>query len=439
MIPFLALVQKDIQLFFNDRKAVVVGILVPILLASFFGYLFGGQGGNAETSKVSVLVVDQDGSDISRTLTTQLADDKNLDVKTSTLDAAREAVRKGKATAAIIIPKNLGTDAGRALFTAASKPVIGLLYDPSHRVELGMVKGILSGAMMQTVTREMFNGQSGRDLVDESLARVQNDSQLPPEDRKALRNLLGSVKELNETRDNDRRDREGSSSSGQTGASGGLRIPYDTRDEAVTSGQNIEYNGYAHSFGGMGVQFILFMGLDVGIGLLMLRETGLWQRLRAAPLSRTMLLGSRTVSASLVAGFILLVLFGFARVAFGVRILGSFPGFVGVCIAFSLMTAAFGLMIAALGETVEATRGYSVMATLVMVMLGGAWVPTFVFPKWLQRLTVVIPTRWAMDGLDAMTWRGLGFSAALAPIGILLLFTLLFGAVAVMRFRWASD
>ena len=119
--------------------------------------------------------------------------------------------------------------------------------------------------------------------------------------------------------------------------------------------------------------------------------------------------------------------------------MGSFAGFVGVCAAFSLMTAAFGLMIAALGETVEATRGYSIMATLIMVMLGGAWVPTFVFPAWLRKLTVVVPTRWAVDGLDGMTWRGLGFSSAIAPIGVLLLFTLLFGVVAVMRFRWRTD
>jgi ABC-2 type transport system permease protein len=96
-------------------------------------------------------------------------------------------------------------------------------------------------------------------------------------------------------------------------------------------------------------------------------------------------------------------------------------------------------MIAALGETVEATRGYSIMATLIMVMLGGAWVPTFVFPVWLKRLTVVVPTRWAMDGLDGMTWRGLGFSSAVLPIAILLAFTLLFGVVAVMRFRWSTD
>lgn len=432
MIPFLALIRKDLKLFFNDRRAVIVSMLVPIVLGSFFGYLFGGQGGNAETSKVVVLLIDQDGSDTSRGLVAQLAGDKTLDVKPSTLEAARDTVRKGKATAAIVIPQNFGRDAGRALFTGASKPQLSVLYDPSHHTELSMVKGILAGAVMQTVSKEMFTGRTGRELVGQALSQVEDNPQIPPEQRKALRDMLGGVNEWNTQQDR-------ASASGQTPAAGGLTMPYDTHEEAITSGDNVQYNGYAHSFGGMGVQFILFMGMDVGIALLTLRQTGLWQRLRAAPLSRTTLLGSRTVSASLIAGVILVVVFGFARLVFGVRILGSLAGFVGVCAALSLMTASFGLMVAALGETVEATRGYSIMATLFMVMLGGAWVPAFIFPAWLQKLSMIVPTRWAMDGLDGMTWRGLGFSSALAPIGVLLLFTLLFGVVAVMRFRWGTE
>jgi len=294
-----------------------------------------------------------------------------------------------------------------------------------------MVKGILSGAVMQSVSKEMFTGKSGREQVNESLAQL-DEIDMAPQDRTALRDLLNGVKKWNE-------QRESSDTLAQDEFSGGLTLPYETKDQAITSGRNVEYNGYAHSFGGMGVQFILFMGLDVGIALLMLRKSGLWPRLRAAPLSRTMLLGSRAVSAALIAGFILLVLFGFARIVFGVHIQGSFVGFLGVCAAFSLMTAAFGLLIAALGETVEATRGYSIMATIIMVMLGGGWVPTFLFPMWLQKFTVIIPTRWAIDGLDGMTGRGLGFSSALAPIGVLLLFTILFGALAIARFRWKAE
>src|SRR6202011_4764436 len=232
MIQFLALVRKDLKLFFNDRKAVIVGLLVPIVLASFFGYMFGGQSGKAETSKVPVLMIDQDGSDVSRGLITQLGSDKNLDVKPSTLDAAREAVRKGKSTAAIVIPRDFGRDAGHALFTGAAKPEVGVLYDPSHNVELGMVKGILSGAVMQTVSKEMFTGRAGRDMVNESLGKIKNNPRISREDRKALRDLLGGVNELNL-----QRDREGAAGQGEL--SGGLTMPYETREQAITSGHEL--------------------------------------------------------------------------------------------------------------------------------------------------------------------------------------------------------
>ena len=121
---------------------------------------------------------------------------------------------------------------------------------------------------------------------------------------------------------------------------------------------------------------------------------------------------------------------------FHVRIDGSVVGFVGVAVAFALLTSSFGLLIAAIGKTPEATRGLAIFATLIMVMLGGAWVPSFIFPQWLQTASLVVPTRWAVDGLDAMTWRGLGLQAALAPIAALLGFAALFAAIAIWRFDW---
>jgi len=72
---------------------------------------------------------------------------------------------------------------------------------------------------------------------------------------------------------------------------------------------------------------------------------------------------------------------------------------------------------------------------LIMVMLGGAWVPSFLFPQWLQSITLYIPTRWAVDGFDAMTWRGLGWDAALPNVGALLAFTLVFTGLALWRFN----
>ena len=204
----------------------------------------------------------------------------------------------------------------------------------------------------------------------------------------------------------------------------------------MTSGANVRYNGYAHSFAGMGIQFLLFSALNMGIELLLERQRGIWSRLRSAPVSRFLLLSGKLVSATLISLMTLLVSFGFAMAVFHVRIEGSVVGFLAVAISCSMMAAAFGLLVAALGRTPGTARGVSTLASLLMVMLGGAWIPTFVFPKWLQQITVVVPVRWAVDGLDATTWRGLGWSSAIMPTLVLLGFAAVFAAVSLARFRW---
>src|SRR5256885_3028583 len=221
-----------------------------------------------------------------------------------------------------------------------------------------------------------------------------------------------------------------------SGGAGGLTMPYSVHEEPMTAGSNIAYNGYAHSFAGMGIQFLLFAMANLGIEVLLERQQGLWKRLRSAPVSRTTLLAGKTISGTIISLLTLFVSFGFAIVVFKVRISGSVVGFLAVSLACSLMAATFGLLVAALGKTPASARGVTTLAVLMMVMLGGAWVPTFIFPAWLQQATLVVPARWAVDGLDAMTWRGIGVRGAIAPTLVLLGFAALFAGIASMRFRW---
>jgi ABC-2 type transport system permease protein len=144
--------------------------------------------------------------------------------------------------------------------------------------------------------------------------------------------------------------------------------------------------------------------------------------------------GARAASGAIIAFVLLCVMFGFAVLVFGVKITNPI-GFLGVAATFALLTASFGLLIAAFGKTAEAARGIAVFATLIMVMLGGAWVPSFLFPDWVQTIGLAVPTRWAIDGLDAMTWRGLGMDAAGMAMAVQLGFVLLFGGLAVYKFR----
>ncbi|MGH7617187.1 MAG: ABC transporter permease [Gemmatimonadaceae bacterium] len=417
-----ATVKKDLLLFFSDRRAVIMAFAMPIVIASFFGFIFRGDSGGAPQSRLDVLVVDEDGSAISKQIVASMAGDPNLASTIVGGDTARERVKSGASPVAVIIPAGFGDSAGRAFFRGDGRPQLRILYDPSRSMERAMVSGLMTQHVMEAVSREMFGGSHGQQLLDE-LVEQAGATSMSPQRQMMLRQLVVSAKRFSAT------------DSG-SGARTGLSRPYDVHEEAVTAQSNTAYNGYAHSFAGMGIQFLLFAAINLGIELLTERQQGLWKRLRSAPVSRATLLGGKLTSATVIGSLVLFVSFAFAIVVFKVRIAGSVAGFLGVGVACALMASGYGLLVASLGKTPKAARGASIFATLIMVMLGGAWVPTFVFPQWLQNLTVVVPTRWAVDGFDAMTWRGLDFASAVAPIVVLLGFALLFTTVAVWRFRW---
>jgi ABC-2 type transport system permease protein len=373
-VAFRALVRKDIQIFLRDRRALVVSVMTPIVVAAFFGFLFAptGSGGNL-VSRMKVGITDLDHSALTKAVLESLKQDASLDIQELPDDQALQLVRGGKLRAAIVFPAGFEAAATGALVGTGTMPDVKLMYDPSQSMVRPMVAGLLSQHVMQRLSRP---------------------------------NFIGNAKP----------------------------IPFNLDDVAVTAGPR--YNSYAHSFAGISIQFILFMSIDAGIALMLMRQEGMWRRLRAAPLSGAVLLGSRVVGTTLIAIAILAVVYLVARVVFDVRIAGSVPGFAMVACAFALLAATTGLMIASLGRSVGATRGVAMFSVLILVMLGGAWVPSFLFPEWLQHVTEFVPTRWAVDGLDNMTWRGLPLQYAFAPTAILVGWSALFALIAVWRFNW---
>jgi ABC-2 type transport system permease protein len=368
MTAFFALIRKDLILFLSDRRALVISLALPIVIAAFFGSLFGGS---ARGSAIDVALVQQDTSEIGNRIAAGLKADPNLRVTLMSMDAAEKAVRKGDQKVAIVLPAGFGEAAGAALAGNGAKPAIPLLYDPSQPVVLGMVKGMLTQQVMSVVSAK------------------------------------------------------------------GLSMPFTTFDRQLSSGVAEQgYNAYAHAFAGMGVQFILFMGIDMGIGILLAQRSGVWNRLLAAPVGLTQVLLARAASGAIIAFALLCAVFAVAVGVFGVRI-ASLPGFIGMALCFGVLTASLGLVIAAFGKTPEAARRIAMFAVLIMVMLGGAWMPSFLFPEWMQKLTMVVPTRWAVDGLDAVTWRGMDALAVMPAMGVQLGFAGVFGLLAVWKFRRA--
>jgi ABC-2 type transport system permease protein len=430
-----ALIRNDIRLYFSDRRSVIVGVLVPILIAAFFGYIFGGTGRSEDQGKIPIAVVDEDQSSVSRAITADLAADPLLQVSALDRAAAREQVKSGKQNAAAVFPRGFGEQTTQSLFSGANKPQVELQVDPSQTTGARVIEGLLAQYSMQEISKEAFTGAYGRKAIDSYLEQLDKLERTPL--RADLRTLLSAARKLNNQIDSGAEPAStGASASRSEQRKFSLSIPYTVASTPVTARDNTPYNGYAHSFAGMAVQFILFAGIDAGVLLLLTRQRGIWQRLRSAPLSRSEFMLARALATTLIGLFQITVIYLAALLVFKVRIEGSWPGFIAVGISFCLLNATFGLMLATLGRSASTTRGLAIMATLLLVMVGGAWVPAFVFPRWLQNASRYLPTRWAVDGLDGATWRGLPFDAAVLPTLMLIGSAATCLLVAIWRFRW---
>jgi ABC-2 type transport system permease protein len=439
------LVRKDLRVFASDRKAMITTIAVPIALASFMAAIYGGinSGGGSGGNKMNAVptaLVDEDHSAISRGVTEELAKAGMVEPRAMSADEASAAVRAGKIGTAMILPAGFGAKSSTAMF-GGDQPRVRILYDPSKSAEAQIVRGALMQSATQVIARESFAESNWPDVSRRSLERIET-SKLPAGERAALKDLFASL---------DRFHRRPTSSPASTQAASrptspmGMGVPFALAEEPLASG-SADKDGRAgkraaivHAFVGMTVQGVLFFAIEAAMGLLRDRKRGIWRRFRAAPVHRAALLVGRALSGTTIAAAISAAVLLFGALFFGLRVDGSMVGFVLVCLGTALMAATFGLLVATLGRSEQQVRGFAILAVLLMVMLGGAWMPTFLMPKTLARVGMFFPTRWAVEGLDGMTWRGLGFGEALAPVGILVGFSVAFAGIAWAKFRWDVD
>lgn len=76
LIAFRALVRKDLAIFLRDRRALMVNVITPIVIAAFFGFLFGGS--DETVRQLPVGIDDQDGSALSKSIVADLSADASL-------------------------------------------------------------------------------------------------------------------------------------------------------------------------------------------------------------------------------------------------------------------------------------------------------------------------------------------------------------------------
>ena len=353
----VTLAGKDLVLLWRDRAALFWVFLFPIAVAVLFGSMFGG--GTKGTAALPLMALDRDNSQASRAFLKTLEKSPAVKLQIAgdeTIGAA--AVRRGQVVGFLVLKAGLE----KALSGKGGKePALELRADPSRRAEIGMLRGLLAEAAVDNIV-------------------LPQPMELVP----GLRSAAG--------------------------------VPSSPKIDVVVveAAADRPRTAFEFSFPSGMVWGLIGCVATFALSMVRERQAGTFLRLRAAPLSRAEILAGKALACWLACIAELLLLLALGVLFFGMR-----PGGAGVlAAAFAASSIGFvGLMMllsqCGRGEVAVASSGWAVM--LVMAMFGGAMMPYFLMPEWMQQLGEFSPVRWAILSLEGALWRGLSWRELARP------------------------
>lgn len=186
------------------------------------------------------------------------------------------------------------------------------------------------------------------------------------------------------------------------------------------------------------VMFVFFAAAIMAEAIVRERKNHTLERLLASSVKREAILGG-IFTGAVVRGLIQIVIFwGVGILIFHVDLGFSPAAVILLSVLMVIMSAAFTLMLATLARTQRSAGSLAVITSLVLAPLGGCWWPLFLYPQWLQDFAKITPHAWATSGFNKIMVFGAGFGAAVPNMIALLVFALVFGLIAVWRFRAAA-
>jgi ABC-2 type transport system permease protein len=174
----------------------------------------------------------------------------------------------------------------------------------------------------------------------------------------------------------------------------------------------------------------------LGFAIVDARRKRLLKRLVATPMSRAQYLASFVLSRLTLLIIEVVLLLGFAVVAFGVPIRGSILLLTLVCVLSALAFTALGLLIASRAKTVEGVSGLMNLVMLPMWIFSGVFFSASRFPDAIQPVIQVLPLTAVVDALRGTMLQGVGPSRLLPELAVISGWLAVSFPLALRLFRW---
>lgn len=441
MNTVINMAMKDMKLLLRDKMGAFFIFGFPVMMGIFFGMMYPGASSSGTKSKMRVVVVDQDKSEMSQKFIQGLSDNENLaidHVDAKLIDQraerdgltaaeaeeqlARDSVRLSRRVGMMLIPPGFGEKAG--VFWG-DPPEIQLGMDPSRGAEAAMMEGFVMESMGQLFATRFQEPNSFLPDIEQAKEDIQANTEMDMTQKLLMSGFLGTVETMINSADQVQQSESGDGMS--LGGGNGMQFADVQRvdvlkkvDPDSTAGQVKKLRSkWDISF----PQAILWgvMGCVAGFAISIARERteGTMVRLQVAPLSKFEILLGKAVACFLAVLMVsaLMVLLGYVL---GLRPV-SYAKLLMACVCMAFCFVGIMMSMSVLGKTEQSVSGSGWAVNMVMAMLGGCMIPVMFMPEFLQNISFISPIRWAIQAIEGAVWRDFSWMQMLLPCTVLVM------------------
>ena len=392
----LDLALKDLSQILRDKKSLLFLVAMPIVFTVFIGFAFRNNGNdeNADT-RIPLAVVDAEpDSLLNKMLSARLAESEFIKPVSLNEADAMESFRKGEAAGVLVIPAGFSGQA-----SAGNEAQLKLITDTASPN---------GQSLYQLLRVPVFQLMSAVEIAQINVEIIGKADEFEP----ALK-IAWSKWDANSR-------------------AGMVRVEQAVAEDTSdwTGG-----NPYNQASPGILVQFAIFGLVTSAQILVQERKTRTLQRLMT-----TAMRPWEIVFGHLLAMFALtflqtalLVIFG--QLVLNVNYLSEPLGTFLIAVTLGLWVASMGLLIGVFAKDEQQVILFSLIAMFLFSALGGAWFPLEAADGAFVTIGRLLPSAWAMNGLQNILIRGLGIESVWLAVEILMAYAVGFFILAVWRFR----
>jgi ABC-2 type transport system permease protein len=429
MAKVWAIVRQDLRVFLTERSNLPGLLLVPAVMTVLIALVTGGAFGGAAVRRLDV--IDRDGTQASSQflasirqanpgLTLCPMDNTEKDIcglgKPGTLtegqalteSQALDRVANSTSLALLEIPSGFGAS------LAAQQPITVTFRSASS---FGTSQSALEAiqAALSQVNAAAVASQIGLSAID----RLQGQPLAGDQAQQIEGALYQRALEM------------------EKGSQVTVEMALSGEGQAQTVGESLQ-QGLGQSVPGMGTMFVMMTVFGGMAALIVERQQWTLQRLAVMPVARPTLLAGKILARFSLGLLQFLVVFAVGALL-GMNFGRDPLALLLLAVAYTLSVTAISFAIGAGLKNPAQASGLSLLLTLTLAPLGGAWWPMSVSPGFMQIVGHVSPVAWAMDGMTALTYEGAHLVDVWVPLVVLLGMTVLAFVIAIPRFRYQVD